>query len=63
MALADIKAKIKADSQAQIKALETENDAKVLEISRKVNAEIRPFRIHMMQDSQRKNPKYCEDVR
>ena len=41
MALADIKAKIKADSQAQIKALETENDAKVLEISRKVNAEIK----------------------
>ncbi|MBQ9404904.1 MAG: V-type ATP synthase subunit E [Synergistaceae bacterium] len=41
MALADIKAKIKADSQAQIKALEAENDAKVLEISRKVNAEIK----------------------
>ena len=41
MALADIKAKIKADSQAQIKALEAENDAKVREISRKVNAEIK----------------------
>ena len=41
MALADIKAKIKADSQAQIKALESENDAKVREISRKVNAEIK----------------------
>ena len=38
---ADIKAKIKADSQAQIKALEAENDAKVREISRKVNAEIK----------------------
>ena len=41
MALADIKAKIKADSQAQIKALEAENDAKVRDISRKVNAEIK----------------------
>ncbi|MBQ9389103.1 MAG: hypothetical protein IJU07_02895 [Synergistaceae bacterium] len=41
MALADIKAKIKAESQAQIKALEAENDAKVREISRKVNAEIK----------------------
>ena len=41
MALADIKAKIKADSQAQIKALEAENDAKVREISRMVNAEIK----------------------
>ena len=41
MALADIKAKIKADSQAQIKALEAENDDKVREISRKVNAEIK----------------------
>lgn len=41
MALADIKAKIKADSQAQIKALEAENDDRVREISRKVNAEIK----------------------
>ena len=41
MALADIKAKIKADSQAQIKAIEAENDDKVREISRKVNAEIK----------------------
>lgn len=41
MALADIKAKIKADSQAKIKAIEAENDEKVREISRKVNAEIR----------------------
>ena len=41
MALADIKAKIKAESQAQIKALEAENDAKVREISRSVNAEIK----------------------
>ena len=41
MALADIKAKIKAESQAQIKALEAENDEKVREISRKVNAEIK----------------------
>ncbi len=41
MALADIKAKIKADSQAQIKAIEAENDAKVRDISRKVNAEIK----------------------
>ncbi len=41
MSLADIKNKIKAESQAQIKAIETENDAKVLEISRKVNAEIK----------------------
>ncbi len=41
MALADIKEKIKADSQAQIKAIEAENDAKVREISRKVNAEIK----------------------
>ncbi len=41
MSLADIKNKIKADSQAQIKAIESENDAKVLEISRKVNAEIK----------------------
>ena len=41
MALADIKAKIKAESQAQIKALEAENDAKVREISRAVNAEIK----------------------
>lgn len=41
MALADIKAKIKADSQAQIKAIEAENDEKVREISRKINAEIK----------------------
>lgn len=41
MALADIKAKIKNESQAQIKALEAENDEKVREISRKVNAEIK----------------------
>ena len=41
MALADIKAKIKADSQAQIKAIESENDEKVRDISRKVNAEIK----------------------
>ena len=41
MALADIKAKIKADAQAQIKAIEADTDAKVLEISRKANAEIK----------------------
>jgi len=41
MALADIKAKIGADSQAKIKAIEAENDEKVREISRKVNAEIK----------------------
>ena len=41
MALADIKAKIAADSQAQIKAIEAENDEKVREISRKANAEIK----------------------
>ena len=41
MALADIKAKIQADSQAKIKAIEAENDEKVREISRKVNAEIK----------------------
>ncbi|MBQ7151278.1 MAG: V-type ATP synthase subunit E [Synergistaceae bacterium] len=41
MALADIKAKIKADAQAKIKAIEAENDDKVREISRKVNAEIK----------------------
>lgn len=41
MALADIKAKIQADAQAQIKAIEAENDDKVREISRKVNAEIK----------------------
>ena len=41
MALADIKAKIQADSGAQIKAIEAENDEKVREISRKVNAEIK----------------------
>mgnify|MGYP002627460565 FL=1 len=41
MALADIKAKIQADAQAQIKAIEAENDEKVREISRKVNAEIK----------------------
>ncbi len=41
MALADIKNKIKADSQAKIKAIEAENDEKVREISRKVNAEIK----------------------
>ncbi len=41
MALADIKAKIKSDSQAQIKAIEEENDAKVRAVSQKVNAEIK----------------------
>ena len=41
MALADIKAKIKNEAQAQIKVLEAENDEKVREISRKVNAEIK----------------------
>ena len=41
MALADIKAKIQADSQAKIKAIEAENDEKVREISRKANAEIK----------------------
>jgi len=41
MALADIKAKIKADSEAKIKAIEAENDEKVREISRKANAEIK----------------------
>ena len=41
MALAEIKMKIKNDSDAQIKAIEAENDEKVREISRKVNAEIK----------------------
>ena len=41
MSLADIKNKIKADSQAQIKKIESENDDKVREISRKANAEIK----------------------
>ncbi len=41
MALADIKAKIQADGQAKIKAIEAENDEKVREISRKANAEIK----------------------
>ena len=41
MALAEIKKKIKNDSDAQIKAIEAENDEKVREISRKVNAEIK----------------------
>ena len=41
MALADIKAKIKADSQAQIKAIEEEASAKVREITQNVNAEVK----------------------
>ena len=41
MALADIKAKIKADSQAQIKAIEEEANAKVREITGNVNAEVK----------------------
>ncbi|MBQ9896433.1 MAG: hypothetical protein IJM40_03855, partial [Synergistaceae bacterium] len=41
MALADIKSKIKADSQAQIQAIESENSAKIREITQSVNAEIK----------------------
>lgn len=41
MALADIKSKIKADSQAQIQAIESENSAKIREITQKVNAEVK----------------------
>ena len=41
MALADIKSKIKADSQAQIQAIESENSAKIREITQAVNAEIK----------------------
>lgn len=41
MALADIKSRIKADSQAQIQAIESENSAKIREITQSVNAEIK----------------------
>ncbi|MBQ9527341.1 MAG: V-type ATP synthase subunit E [Fretibacterium sp.] len=41
MSLADIKAKIRSESQAQIQAIESENDAKVREINQKVNAEVK----------------------
>ena len=41
MSLADIKAKIRSESQAQIQAIESENDAKVREITQKVNSEIK----------------------
>ena len=45
MALADIKSRIKADSQAQIQAIESENSAKIREITQSVNAEKRPTAI------------------
>ena len=41
MSLADIKAKIRTESQAQIQAIESENDAKIREITQKVNAEVK----------------------
>lgn len=41
MSLADIKTKIKADSQAQIKAIEEDANAKVREITNGVNAEVK----------------------
>ena len=41
MSLADIKTKIKADSQAQIRAIEEEASAKVREITQGVNAEVK----------------------
>ena len=41
MSLADIKAKIKADSQAQIKAIEDDANAKVRGITDSVNAEVK----------------------
>ncbi|MBQ7262515.1 MAG: V-type ATP synthase subunit E [Synergistaceae bacterium] len=39
MSLADIKAKISADSQAQVRAIEAENDAKIRKIAQDVDAE------------------------
>lgn len=44
MSLADIKAKIGADSQAQIRSIESENDAKIRDIKGKLDAEVKALR-------------------
>jgi V/A-type H+-transporting ATPase subunit E len=41
MSLADIKAKINAEAQAQVKAIEEENDAKISDVTRRADAEVK----------------------
>ncbi|MDR1376098.1 MAG: hypothetical protein LBJ22_01190, partial [Synergistaceae bacterium] len=41
MSLADIKAKINAEAQAQIKAVETENDARVSAVSKQADSDVK----------------------
>ena len=41
MALADIKAKISAESQAQVRAIESENEGKIREVTQRVNSEVK----------------------
>ena len=41
MSLADIKAKISAESQAEIQAIESEADEKVRQINQELNAEVK----------------------
>jgi V/A-type H+-transporting ATPase subunit E len=44
MSLADIKAKISAEAQAQIKSIEAENDARVADVVRQTDSEIKTMR-------------------
>ena len=41
MSLADIKAKISAEAQAQVKSIETENEAQISAVTKRSNAEIK----------------------
>lgn len=41
MSLADIKAKIRSDSQAQVRAIESEAEAKIREVTKNLNAEVK----------------------
>ena len=41
MSLADIKAKIKAEAQTQVRAIETENEAKISAVTKQADAEIK----------------------
>ncbi|MDR2528525.1 MAG: V-type ATP synthase subunit E [Synergistaceae bacterium] len=56
MSLADIKAKISAEAQAQVKAIESENDARVAEVNKKSDAEVKTLQSSYKERFSREEP-------
>jgi V/A-type H+-transporting ATPase subunit E len=60
MSLADIKAKISTEAQAQIKAVESENDARVADVHRKADDEAKALRDSYRQRFAKEEPEIAK---